>query len=110
MNPHITYSQVKTILDNLGMSDWLLKQEHGLNTMVGEWGRFLSGGQRKRIAIARALAKDAPLLILDEVTAGLDEGTEQLVYEYIVRNKGEKTIIIVSHQDVQISKMHVIEF
>lgn len=110
VNLHITYSQVKTILDNLGMSGWLLKQEHGLNTMVGEWGRFLSGGQRRRIAIARALAKDAPLLILDEVTAGLDEETEQLVYEYIVRNKGEKTIIIVSHQDVQIPKMHLIEF
>ena len=91
------------------MGEWLSKQRQGLNTRVGERGCFLSGGQRKRIAIARALVKDASLLILDEATAGLDEDSEKMVYKYILGDKGEKTIIIVTHQDLSDPRIRMIK-
>lgn len=108
-NPDISFIEVESILTNLGMGEWLSKQRQGLNTRVGERGCFLSGGQRKRIAIARALVKDASLLILDEATAGLDEDSEKMVYKYILGDKGEKTIIIVTHQDLSDPRIRMIK-
>jgi len=70
----------------------------GLGTRVGERGIQLSGGQRQRIGIARALYKDAPLLMLDEATSALDDATQAQVMEAIMTMGTDRTIIIVAHR------------
>ncbi|MDP2782153.1 ABC transporter ATP-binding protein [Devosia sp.] len=70
----------------------------GLDTVVGERGAWLSGGQRQRIGIARALYKSATLLVLDEATGALDEGTESAVMQSIEELGDEITIVMVAHK------------
>ncbi len=70
----------------------------GLATRVGEQGGRLSGGQKQRVVIARALYRDAPILILDEATSSLDNTSEQLVRNAIDSLSGERTIIVIAHR------------
>ncbi|WP_432773593.1 heme ABC transporter ATP-binding protein/permease CydC [Francisella salimarina] len=69
----------------------------GLDTWTGELGRQLSGGQQKRLALARAFLQDKPILILDEPTEGLDKETERLVFENLVELMQNKTVIFITH-------------
>ena len=66
--------------------------------MVGENGSTLSGGERQRISIARALLKDAPVILLDEATASLDVENETAVQEAISRLVKDKTVLIIAHR------------
>jgi ATP-binding cassette subfamily B protein len=70
----------------------------GYRTMVGERGVRLSGGQRQRIGIARALYKEAPVLVLDEATSALDDETERRVMEGIIQSARATTIIMIAHR------------
>jgi ATP-binding cassette, subfamily B, bacterial len=70
----------------------------GLDTRVGEGGAFLSGGQARRIALARALLRDASILLLDEPTSGLDAASEATVIEALRRVSVGRTVIVVSHR------------
>jgi len=70
----------------------------GMDTVVGERGGKLSGGQRQRIALARALVRKPKMLILDEVTAGLDAETEAAIVATVRELKGRVTILVISHQ------------
>ncbi|MGL5809386.1 MAG: ABC transporter ATP-binding protein [Nocardioides sp.] len=70
----------------------------GLETRVGEGGTMLSGGERQRISLARALLKDAPVMLLDEATAALDPANEVAVGEALGRLSGKHTLIIVAHR------------
>tara|TARA_S200000501_G_C20845418_1_gene753426 strand:+ start:208 stop:1992 length:1785 start_codon:yes stop_codon:yes gene_type:complete len=78
--------------------DFIMSTEKGLYTMVGERGINLSGGQIQRLAIARALYKDAQVLILDEATSALDSKTEKEVVNALRKFKKEITIISISHR------------
>jgi ATP-binding cassette subfamily C protein CydD len=69
----------------------------GIDTVVGEAGYGLSGGQAQRVAIARAYLKNAPLLLLDEPTAHLDPATEQEVFDSLQRLAIGRTVILASH-------------
>ena len=72
----------------------------GLDTRVGEGGAMLSGGQRQRLGLARAIYKDAPVLILDEATNALDQETEQMVLNSLDRLQEDgRTIILISHRE-----------
>ncbi|KLU91712.1 lipid A export ATP-binding/permease msbA [Magnaporthiopsis poae ATCC 64411] len=73
----------------------------GLDTMVGSGGHNLSGGQKQRVALARARLRSAPVLILDEVTSGLDSKSKELVMEAIRMWRGGKTTIIITHDVTQ---------
>jgi ATP-binding cassette subfamily B protein len=80
--------------------DFIVNMPLGYGTMVGERGVTLSGGQRRRIAIARAIVRNSPILILDEPTAGLDAASERAVVEALDRlMKGRTTLIIAHHLD-----------
>ena len=80
--------------------DFIVNMPHGYGTMVGERGVTLSGGQRRRIAIARAIVRNSPILILDEPTSGLDAASERAVVEALDRlMKGRTTVIIAHHLD-----------
>ena len=80
------------------LSEWLSTLPDGLETFVGERGGQVSGGQAQRIAIARAVAKDAPVILLDEPTSALDGETGAAVIAAITGLTHGKTVIHVSHQ------------
>ena len=82
----------------VGVFDVLNNLRDGFDTGVGEAGSGLSGGQRQCIAIARAMARDAPILLLDEPTTGLDAGTQSVVVDALDRLSTGRTTLMVSHQ------------
>ena len=76
--------------------------------MVGENGSSLSGGERQRLSIARAFLKNAPILILDEITASLDAENEKRIQESLNRLIQDKTVLIISHRLKSIEKVNKI--
>lgn len=78
--------------------DFISRLEKGYDTIAGERGAKLSGGEKQRIAIARAIIKNAPVILLDEATSALDNESEYLVQDAIRNLKGEKTIIMIAHR------------
>lgn len=78
--------------------DFINKLPHGYDTMVGEGGSTLSGGEKQRISIARAILKDAPIILLDEATASVDPENEHLIQDAINALVKSKTLIIIAHR------------
>ena len=81
-----------------GAYDFIMRKENGFETMVGEGGSTLSGGERQRISIARAILKNAPIILLDEATASLDPENEEAVQKAISNLIQNKTVIVVAHR------------
>lgn len=86
-------------LDDAGAADFVRALPQGLDTVVGDRGASVSGGERQRIAIARALLRNPRLLILDEATSALDSGAETLVLRTLERLRGRMTILAVTHRE-----------
>jgi subfamily B ATP-binding cassette protein MsbA len=78
--------------------DFILEQPQGYDTVIGERGVMLSGGQRQRLTIARALLKNAPILILDEATSSLDSASEKEVQRAIENLVRERTTLVIAHR------------
>ena len=78
--------------------EFVQKLPEGYNTVIGENGSVLSGGERQRISIARALLKNAPVILLDEATASLDAENETLIQRAISRLVRGKTVLIIAHR------------
>lgn len=74
------------------------RQPQGLDTVVGEGGLRISGGERQRIGIARALYHDPAILILDEATSALDNTTERAVIAAVDGMKGDRTVVMIAHR------------
>ena len=85
------------VLNQVGLSK-LLEQENGLELWLGEGGRPLSGGEQRRLGLARILLNDAPILLLDEPTKGLDRETERRILHLILQHCQQKTLIMVTHR------------
>ena len=90
--------EVSDAAKNAGAHEFIMALPEGYNTVVGEGGQGLSGGQCKRLAIARAFLQDAPLLVLDEATSGIDPQNEVVINEALQRLKVGRTVLIIAHR------------
>ena len=88
--------------------EFIVKMPDGYDTMVGERGVTLSGGQRQRIGIARAVIRNAPILILDEPTSDLDAASEELVFDALARLMEGRTSIVIAHRLATVQRADVI--
>ena len=93
----ISDEKMMAILQQVGLEK-LLQQEQGLDLWLGDGGRPLSGGEQRRLGLARILLNDAPILLLDEPTEGLDRETERKMLQAILAHNTNKTLIMVTHR------------
>ncbi len=96
--PGASDAEVEAVARDSGCYDFIMELEHGFDTVVGGSGAHLSGGERQRISIARAMMKDAPLLILDEATSYADPENEALIQESVARLACGKTLLVIAHR------------
>ena len=97
-NPAATDEEVKIAAKNAQCSDFIEKFEQGYDTVVGNAGAKLSGGQRQRIVIARAILKNAPILILDEATAYTDMENQNTIQDSLMALCKNKTLVVIAHR------------
>lgn len=91
-------AEIAAAAQEAGCHEFILRLPHGYDTMVGEGGNTLSGGEKQRISIARALLKNSPIVLLDEATASLDPGHEAAVGRALNRLIAGRTVIAVAHR------------
>lgn len=96
-NPQATEQQLIEVLKQVELEK-LLNTDQGLNLLIGQGGRALSGGEIRRIGIARALLHNSPLILMDEPTESLDQQTEQQIIQLIKQSCKNKTLIMVTHR------------
>jgi ATP-binding cassette subfamily C protein CydC len=96
--PEASQEELWLALADSGLSRWVEGLPQGLDTPVGEGGCKISGGEARRIALARALLKDAPLLLLDEPTEGLDVETEREMVARLAERTRGKTVLLATHR------------
>ena len=97
-NPNASDQEIEGASKSSASDEFITKLPEGYNTIVGEDGYSLSGGQKKRISLARAFLKDAPILLLDEATSSLDTESEHLVQEAINTLMKNRTTLIIAHR------------
>ena len=101
--PDATESEVRRAVELSGAAEFIEKLEEGYNTIVGETGKKLSGGEKQKIAIARAILREADVLIFDEPTAHLDKESAAMIERLVRDNFRDKTCLIISHKKWDIS-------
>ncbi len=94
---NISDEKMIEVLNQVGLGK-LLEKEQGLDIWLGDGGRPLSGGEQRRLGLARILLNDAPILLLDEPTEGLDRETERQILRLILAHSENKTLIMVTHR------------
>ena len=97
-NEHATDERLYEVLEQVKLKDFVDSLENGLDSFVGDSGSRLSGGQKQKIGIARALLSDAPYIIFDEATSAVDSESEQEIWKCIEELSNTKTLIIISHR------------
>ena len=96
--PHASEIEVLNALHKAQCDDIVAKLPEGIHTKIGTKGVYLSGGEQQRIAIARVILKDAPIVVLDEATAFADPENEVLVQRAFAELSKDKTVIMIAHR------------
>ena len=96
--PDATLEEVEAALDAAQCGDIIAKLPEGINTIIGTEGTYLSGGEQQRIALARAILKDAPIVVLDEATAFADPENEALIQQAFATLAKGRTVIMIAHR------------
>lgn len=96
--PDATDAEVEQAAHDCGCYDFIMSLENGFDTVVGSGGGHLSGGEKQRISIARAMLKNAPIVILDEATAYTDPENEAIIQQSVARLVQGKTLIVIAHR------------
>jgi ATP-binding cassette, subfamily C, bacterial CydC len=96
--PSASQEEISSAVYDAVLDEWLSRLPEGLDTMVGEMGSAVSGGEARRIAVARALLQQAEIFILDEPTEGLDADTERKLLERVAKRMEGKTLLMISHR------------
>jgi len=96
--PDATDAEVEQAAKDCGCYEFIMSLENGFDTVVGSGGGHLSGGEKQRICIARAMLKNAPIVILDEATAYTDPENEAIIQESVARLVRGKTLIVIAHR------------
>ena len=94
----INEEQVKKVLKLAHLNEWVAELDNGINTKIGERGVKISGGQRQRLGIARALYYDADILVFDEGTSSLDGISEKKIMDAVHDLSNQKTLIMIAHR------------
>lgn len=95
--PQLSTEDAERALDAVGLGGWLSRLPHGLDTMVDEAGIGMSGGEARRLALARLLVCDAPVIILDEPCVSLDPATETALLDTMLAAFADRTVIMITH-------------
>ena len=107
-SPDATDAQIAAVVEAAQLKDFIDSLPEGLETPVGEAGNRLSGGQKQRLSIARALLKDAPILILDEATSALDSESEAKIKDALTVLMKGRTTFMVAHRLSTVSNADLI--
>ena len=97
-NPSATKEEVIEVAKKACCHDFIMKLDKGYDTVIGEGGASLSGGEKQRLSIARAMMKSAPIIILDEATANVDPENEKELMQAIEELTRKKTVIMIAHR------------
>ena len=101
--PDATEDEVFAAADKAQCTEFLARLPQGIHTLAGDVGKMLSGGQRQRISLARAILKDAPIVVLDEATAYADPENEEKMEAAIAELTRDKTLIVIAHKLPQVA-------
>ncbi|MFV0353413.1 MAG: ABC transporter ATP-binding protein [Oscillospiraceae bacterium] len=108
MNRNVSRAEVETAAKAAMFHDFIINLPQGYDTILGDGGRHLSGGEAQRIAIARAILKDSPIVVLDEATAFTDADNETLIQQALERLLSGKTVFMIAHRLATIQNAHQI--
>jgi len=100
-----TDADVQAVLERVGFGRWLDELPDGLEHDVGEGGERVSGGQRRRLALARAFLADFPILVLDEPISGLDPVTAEAVMDDLLDAASDRAVVVITHRPVGLDRM-----
>ena len=106
--PEATEAELLSALDKVGLLTWLQAQPQGLQTPLGEYGAAISGGQARRVALARLLLKPRRVLLLDEPFAGLDNETRERVWDSVREHQKQGLLVVVSHHEWDMGQCDVL--
>jgi ABC-type transport system involved in cytochrome bd biosynthesis fused ATPase/permease subunit len=103
--PAASDRDLEDALERAQLGEWVASLPSGLDTFVGEEGAQMSGGQRQRLVLARALLSEAPVLVLDEPTAHLDPATARSLMDDVLDVTGDRAVLVITHRAEGLERM-----